>query len=72
MQPLNPSSLPLAAAPPQTVDERIAGGQTPLWAERMGLAGSRQGAQSATIYGHRSEYKPSQKTEARSMVRRGP
>lgn len=54
--------------PPQTVDQRIAEGRTPLWAERMGLSGSRQGPQSATIYGHRSEYKPSQKTEARSMV----
>jgi hypothetical protein len=52
----------------QTVDERRAAGQTPLWAERMNLAGSKQGPQSRTIYSYREEYKPSQKTEARSMV----
>lgn len=54
----------------KTVDERAAEGRAPLWAERMGLSGSRQGPQSATIYSHRSEYKPSQKTEARSMYER--
>lgn len=54
----------------KTVDARCAEGHTPLWAERMNLTGSRQGQQSTTIYGHRSEYLPSQKTEARSMYER--
>ncbi|KAI3428326.1 hypothetical protein D9Q98_006706 [Chlorella vulgaris] len=54
----------------QTVDERRAAGQTPLWAERMNLTGSKQGPQSRTIYSYREEYKPSQKTEARSMYER--
>lgn len=31
--------------------------------------GRQQGEQSSTIYGYRAEYKPSQKTDARSMVR---
>jgi hypothetical protein len=35
----------------------------------MNLTGSRQGPQSATIYGHRKEYRPAEKTSARSMVR---
>jgi len=47
------------------IDERDA---KPLWAERMGLSGSKQGAQSSTVYGHRREYLPSQKVDARSMV----
>ena len=52
----------------QTLDERRAAGEVPLWAERLNHEGATQGKQSATIYGHRQEYKPSQKTEARSMV----
>lgn len=54
----------------QTVDERRVQGQTPLWAERMNLTGGRQGEQSSTIYGYRAEYKPSEKTDARSMYER--
>jgi DNA-directed RNA polymerase subunit L len=42
----------------------------PLWAERMGLTGTRQGAQSSTIYGHRREYLPAHKAAARSMYER--
>ncbi|PSC69710.1 DNA-directed RNA polymerase I and III 14 KDA polypeptide [Micractinium conductrix] len=53
-----------------TLDERRAAGRTPLWAERMNLSGSKQGPQSATIYGHRAEYRPAQKTDARSMYER--
>lgn len=49
------------------VDERP---EAPMWAERMNLAGSRQGPQSATIYGHRKEYRPAEKTSARSMYER--
>jgi len=41
----------------------------PLWAERMNLSGGKQGDQSSTIYGHRREYLPTQKVDARSMVR---
>ena len=37
----------------------------------MNLSGGKQGPQSSTIYGYREEYKPSQKTDARSMVRGG-
>lgn len=51
-----------------TLDERRAAGEVPLWAERLNREGGKQGQQSATIYGHRQEYKPSQKTDARSMV----
>lgn len=42
----------------------------PLWAERMNLTGSKQGEQSATIYGHRQEYLPANKASARSMYER--
>jgi len=42
----------------------------PLWAERMNLSGSKQGDQSTTIYGHRQEYLPSHKVNARSMYER--
>lgn len=42
----------------------------PIWAERMGLSGSKLGPQSTTIYGHRKEYKPTEKTAARSMYER--
>ena len=44
--------------------------QQPLWAERMGLTGGKQGHQSATIYGHRREYCPAHKTDARSLYER--
>lgn len=44
--------------------------QKPMWAERMNMTGSKQGPQSATIYAHRREYLPTQKTGSRSMVRR--
>ncbi|GAB4821903.1 hypothetical protein N2152v2_008949 [Parachlorella kessleri] len=54
----------------QTIDERVAEGNVPLWAERMNLTGNKQGKQSSTIYGHREEYKPAQKTDARSMYER--
>ncbi|PRW56401.1 dna-directed rna polymerase i and iii 14 kda polypeptide [Chlorella sorokiniana] len=54
----------------ETVDQRRAEGHTPLWAERMNLSGGKQGPQSSTIYGYREEYKPSQKTDARSMYER--
>jgi DNA-directed RNA polymerase subunit L len=50
-----------------TVDQRSA---KPLWAERMNLSGSKQGDQSTTIYGHRQEYLPSHKPNARSMYER--
>ena len=53
------------------MDQRRAEGRTPLWAERMNLSGGQQGPQSSTIYGYREEYKPSQKTDARSRVRAG-
>lgn len=49
------------------LDERP---EKPMWAERMNLTGSKQGPQSATIYGHRKEYLPTQKTGSRSMVRK--
>jgi len=66
-------TAPHLTPPPhwQTVDQRRAEGHTPLWAERMNLSGGKQGPQSSTIYGYREEYKPSQKTDARSMVRAG-
>ena len=51
-----------------TLDERAKRGERPLWAERMNLRGPAQGGQAATVYGHRREYKPTEKTEARSMV----
>jgi DNA-directed RNA polymerase subunit L len=50
-----------------TVDQRPT---KPLWAERMNLSGSKQGDQSTTIYGHRQEYLPSHKANARSMYER--
>ena len=54
----------------ETIDDRRRGSDTPpLWAQRMNLSGNFQGNQSATIYGHRREYKPTEKTDARSMVR---
>ena len=43
--------------------------EKPLWAERMNLRGEVQGPQSATIFGHRQEYLPANKSRARSMVR---
>ena len=67
-QPHQPSTTLTPHHPTQTVDQRRKEGRTPLWAERLGLAGGRRGEQSATIYGHRAEYRPSQKTDARSMV----
>lgn len=51
------------------VDQR-SGEDRPLWAERMGLKGNRIGAQSATIFGHRNEYLPALKSQARSMYER--
>lgn len=42
----------------------------PLWAERMGLTGNPPKPQTTTIYGHRREYLPSQKTDARSKYER--
>jgi DNA-directed RNA polymerase subunit L len=42
----------------------------PKWAERMGRTGSKLGPQSSTIYGYRREYKPTEKTSARSMYER--
>eukprot|EP00887_Chlorella_sp_A99_P002611 scaffold6.g2611.t1 len=50
-----------------TLDARRQRGDVPLWAQRMNLSGSKQGEQSATVYGHRAEYRPSEKTAARSM-----
>lgn len=44
--------------------------ERPLWAERMGLTGKTPNPQSSTIYGHRREYLPSQKTDARSKYER--
>lgn len=49
------------------VDSR---GEKPLWAEQMNLRGSKQGYQMKTIYGHRAEYKPAEKTFARSSYER--
>ena len=42
----------------------------PLWAERMNLTGEKQGPQSSTIYGHRQEYLPANKSGARSLYDR--
>lgn len=53
-----------------TLDARRQRGDVPLWAQRMNLSGSKQGEQSATVYGHRAEYRPSEKTAARSMYER--
>lgn len=44
--------------------------EKPLWAERMNLRGEVQGPQSATIFGHRQEYLPANKSRARSMYDR--
>lgn len=52
----------------RTLDERKRAGEVPLWAQRMNLSGGRQGDQCATIYGLRAMYKPTEKTDARSMV----
>lgn len=48
----------------EPLDDRA---ERPLWAERMNLSGS-QGKQASTIYSHRREYTPTEKTDARSMV----
>ena len=54
-----------------TVDSRCEdGGERPLWAERMNLSGEKQGPSSATIFGHRREYLPANKSGARSMYDR--